>query len=241
MDSRFCFGLARNARQVAEARLLRSRVLEEEIAAALPACLEPVADDRHAEHCEHLIVADVLRDRVVGTCRILSPEGARRAAGLRAEQRFDLQLLEVLRHRMVEVEHACIDPDYPPGPVRALLWSALAQYLIERGHDYVMGGATLSVSDGGSAAASIYRLACADHLSPEDYRVFPRRRLPIENLCDTLVVSAPSPLKGFLDMGAWVCGEPAWDVEARCAELPILLPLARMHGRHARTFLARAA
>jgi putative hemolysin len=235
MDSRYGFGLARNARQIAEARLLRDRAADDGLAC------ERRTDDARAEHYEHLIVADVLRDRVVGTCRILSPEGARRAAGFSAEQRFDLQLLEVLRHRMVEVEHACLDPDYPAGPVRSLLWSALAQYLIERGHDYVMGGATLSVSDGGSAAASVYRLACADHLSPEDYRVFPRLRLPIEHLCDTLPVSAPSPLKGFLDMGAWVCGEPAWDVDSRSAELPILLPLARMQGRHARHFLAHAA
>ncbi len=239
MDSRYGFGLARNSRQIAEARLLHHRVFEDWLAGDPHP--ETPADDRHAEHCEHLIVADVLRDRVVGTCRVLSPEGARRAAGFHAERHFDLYLLEVLRHRMVEVEHACIDPDYPAGAVRALLWSALAQYLIERGNDYVLGGATLSIADGGSTAASIYRTACADHLSPEDYRVFPRLRLPIENLCDTLPVSAPSPLKGFLDMGAWVCGEPAWDVDSRCAELPILLPLARMQGRHARTFLARAA
>jgi putative hemolysin len=233
--------LARNARQIAEARLLHRRVFEEGLAEDSGAHPEYPGDDRHAEHYEHLIVADVLRDRVVGTCRVLSPEGARRAAGFHAERHFDLQLLEVLRHRMVEVEHACVDPDYPAGPVRALLWSALAQYLIEGGHDYVMGGTTLSVADGGSTAASVYRAACAEHLSPEDYRVFPRLRLPIETLCDTLPVAAPSPLKGFLDIGAWVCGEPAWDVESRCAELPVLLPLARMQGRHARTFLARAA
>ncbi len=40
---------------------------------------------------------------------------------------------------------------------------------------------------------------------------------------------------------AWICGEPALDAELGCADLPILLPLARMHTRYTRHFLAQAA
>jgi len=40
---------------------------------------------------------------------------------------------------------------------------------------------------------------------------------------------------------AWVCGEPTWDRDFDRADIPLLLPLARMQARAARTFLAVAA
>ena len=78
-------------------------------------------------------------------------------------------------------------------------------------------------------------------MSPEDLRALPRRRLALESLRDVLRHEPPSLLKGYLDLGAWICGEPAVDSDFGCADLPILLPLARMRGRYARHFLARAA
>ena len=190
---------------------------------------------------EYLIARHVDTREVVGTCNILGPEAAQRIGGYILERQFDLGGLEVLRGRMVEMGRVCLHPDYSPESVMRLMGSALARYLVDKRLDYVLASASVSVEDGGHAAASIHRAACARSMSPEDCRVFPRRALPLENLRVTLPVTPPLLLRGYLDLGAWICGEPALDPDRKRADLPILLPLARMQGRYVRHFLAKAA
>jgi putative hemolysin len=226
-------GLARDPGRIAQARTLRRHCL----GAGAP--VDP-AEDRFDENCEHLVVRDVRADDIVGAYRILGPEDAKRFGGYRADREFDLALLIVLRDRMVEVDRPCVDPRMPLATVMSHLWSALARYLIEHRYDYVFGTASVSLRDGGHVAASIYRMACARFMSPDDYRVFPRQRLPLEGLSDTRKVELPPVLKGYLDLGAWVCGEPALNRVEGTADFPILLPLARMQGRDTRDFLAKA-
>lgn len=155
---------------------------------------------------------------------IVSPPEARRAGSYIIEARFDLRQLDILRDRMVEVDSAR---------------RSLARYLVENGYDYAIGTVRLGLADGGHAAASIARRVIESSSSPEDYRVFPREPLPMARLRDTLRAGMPPALRAWLDVGAWVCGEPA--MEGAVAELPLLLPLARMRGRFARSFLSRAA
>lgn len=224
---------------VRRAQELRYRVFAGEMGASLASAPWGIDEDRFDPHCEHLVVLDA--DRVVGTYRILTPAAARRAGGYYAEQLFDIAALDVLRERMVEVGRACVDPGFRSGSAMLLMWSALARYLVENGHDFVIGAASLDLSDGGHRAASIYRKVAAASLSPEDFRIRPRQPLPLARLRDTVPASPPSLLRGYLNLGAWVCGEPAWDLEFSCADLPVLLPLARMQGRYARHFLAQAA
>lgn len=231
--TKFEVGLARDPGRIAQARELRRHCLGT-LAAPDP------AEGRFDEHCEHLVVRDVLTDDIVGAYRMLGPVDARRHGGYHADRDFDLALLIVLRDRMVEVDQPCVHPRYPFENVMTYLWSALARYLIEHRLDYILASAGVSLRDGGHVAASIYRMACARFMSPDDYRVFPRRRLPLEGLSDTRKVELPPLLKGYLDLGAWVCGEPALNREQGSAEFPILLPLARMQGRDTRDFLAKA-
>lgn len=233
--------IARDRPRVREAQRLRYRVFVQELGATMGASASQLDEDRFDALCEHLVVRDVTADRVVGTYRILSPEAARRAGAYCAESTFDLSQLDVLRDRMVEVGRACVHPDYRSRGVLLLLWSGLVRYLVDNGHDFVMGSASVSLADGGHAAASVYRAASAVHMSPDDLRARPLARVPLEALNDQLAVEPPPLLKGYLDLGAWICGEPALDHDLRCANLPILLPLARMRGRYARHFLARAA
>lgn len=223
---------------VRRAQELRYRVFAGELGAGL-ASGWGLDEDRYDPLCEHLVVCD--GPRVVGTYRILAPGAARRAGGYYIEERFDIASLAMLRERMVEVGRTCVDPQYRAGVVMLLMWAALTRYLVESGHDFVVGSASLDLSDGGHRAASTYRKVAAASLSPDDFRVHPRRPLPLARLRDTLPVSAPSLLRGYINLGAWVCGEPAWDLEFSCADLPVLLPLSRMQGRYARHFLSKAA
>jgi putative hemolysin len=93
------------------------------------------------------------------------------------------------------------------------------------------------MADGGHVAASVYNRLKQDYLSPAEYRVFPRCPLPLDALNGTLVAPTPALIKGYLRLGAYVCGEPAWDPDFNTADLLILLPLSRLTPRYRKHFL----
>jgi len=189
----------------------------------------------------HLVVRDLHSGRIVGACRVIAPQIDGRADGYICERLFDMRMLEVLRGRMVELGGACIDRDYRPATIMQHLGTSLARYLVENRYDFAFGCAAVSLADGGHAAASAFRSLGENHLSPIDLRAVPRARLPLEALRDFLQQSPPALLRAYVDLGAWVCGEPALDADRDCAVFPLLIPLARMRVRYARHFLTRAA
>jgi len=232
-------GLAQSDREIRAAQKLRYRVFAEELGARLD-CREPGIDrDIFDAYCEHLVVRDETSGEVIGTYRILSPESARRIGSYYSETEFDLTRLQHLRPNLVEIGRSCVHPDFRSGATITLLWAGLAQYMQERGYDYLMGCASISMADGGHIAATLYNQLLS-HLSPPEYRVFPRCALPLDALRQDLPeVSVPPLIKGYLRAGAWICGEPAWDPDFNTADLPVLLPMARLDARYAKHFLER--
>lgn len=228
-------GFARTASDILEAQRLRYRIFAGEMGANLPSRTPGVDHDVYDPYCEHLVVRDTKTGDVVGTYRILSPENAE-LIGYYAENEFDLTRLQHLRSRLVEIGRSCVHPDYRTGATITLLWSGLAQYMTERGYDYLMGCASVSMADGGHAAASLYR-RLAGHLGPMEYRVFPRCPLPLAALQQDWPAETPPLIKGYLRAGAWICGEPAWDPDFNTADLPILLPMAKVSTRYAKHYL----
>lgn len=108
------------------------------------------------------------------------------------------------------------------------------------GYAHLMGCASVSMADGGHAAASLYAALTGgprSHLAPPEYRVFPRCPLALAALRQDVAADAPPLIKGYLRAGAWVCGAPAWDPDFSTADLPILLPMERVSDRYARHFL----
>lgn len=61
-------------------------------------------------------------------------------------------------------------------------------------------------------------------------------RYPIERLNSTLPARVPPLIKGYLKLGAKVCGEPAWDPDFNAADFPVLLSMAGMDERYRRHF-----
>ncbi len=232
---------ARNTSEVAEAQRLRYNVFAEEMGARLESAAQGIDADHFDAHCEHLLVRDVETSEVVGTYRILSPRAAREAGSYYSEQEFDIARLGHLRENLVEVGRSCIHPDYRSGGVIIMLWTGLARYMVENRYEYLMGCASVSMGDGGHAAASLFRMLEKEYMSPLEYRVFPRCRLPLESLNTGVAADMPPLVKGYVNIGAYVCGEPSWDPDFNCADLPMLLPLSRMDARYARHFFAKAA
>jgi putative hemolysin len=96
------------------------------------------------------------------------------------------------------------------------------------------------MKDGGHYAASVFDKIYKLHAAPEEFRVTPHNRLPLESLNRDLEVILPPLIKGYLRLGAYIGGEPAWDEDFNTADLFIILPVSRMNARFARHFLRRA-
>lgn len=229
--------LARTSAEVRAAQRLRYAVFGTEMGARLDGPEPGVDADRFDRYCDHLLVREVDGGEVVGTYRILGPRAAESAGGYYSEQEFDLARLAPLRRTLVEVGRSCIRADHRTGGAIALLWAGLARYMLARGHGYLVGCASVSMADGGRAAANLYRRVAERHLAPPEHRVVPRLRLPVERLADGAAQETPPLIKGYLRLGALVCGEPAWDPDFNTADLLVLLPMARVSGRYARHYL----
>lgn len=230
-------GLAHRESEIREAQKLRYRVFAEEMGARLNPRESGVDADLYDPYCQHLIVRDEAQGRIVGTYRILTPEAARQVGNYYTETEFDITRLTHLRSRLVEVGRSCIDPDYRSGTVIALLWAKLAEFMAENGYEYLMGCASVGMADGGHNAANLFVQMIESHLSPIEYRGFPRSRLPYERLVTGQKAEIPPLVKGYLRAGAWVCGEPAWDPDFNTADFLVLLPMSRLAPRYGKHFV----
>ena len=231
-------GFARSQSDILDAQRLRYRVFAGEMGANLPSRIPGVDHDIYDPYCQHLVVRDTQTGEIVGTYRILTPDNARQI-GYYSENEFDLTRLQHLRSRLVEIGRSCVHPDYRTGATITLLWSGLAQFMVENSYDYLMGCASISMADGGHIAASLYNRLAADHLGPQEYRVFARCPLPLAALQQDCPAETPPLIKGYLRAGAWICGEPAWDPDFNTADLPILMPMAKVSGRYAKHYLGQ--
>lgn len=230
----YTVGLARGAEEVLEAQRLRYTVFADELGAHLPMRLAGHDIDHFDAFCEHLLVRESGAHRVVGTCRLLTPEAARRIGSYCAENQFYLTRLQHLRRRMVEAGRFCVHPDFRHGAVVAKLWSGLAEFMRGRQLDTLVGCASISMVDGGHNAANLFRQLAPEQMAPVEYSVFPCHRLPIERLANGRPALIPPSIKGCLRAGAWICGEPAWNPDFNAADLPLLLPMARITPRYFR-------
>ena len=232
---RLITSLARNQTEVLEAQRLRYKVFAKEMGAHLPG--DKFDIDAFDDFCEHLIVRESEENKVVGTYRILPPDQAEQCGGYYAQTEFDITRLLHLSNQMVEVGRSCVHRNFRDGATISQLWSGLAQYMLQHRYEYLIGCASISMADGGHMAASLYRKLHLTHGAPVEYHVFPRCPLPLHALNQNLDVPPPPLLKGYLRLGAYICGEPAWDPEFNTADLLMLLPMSRMDSRYAKHFL----
>ena len=233
--------LATSAPEVIAAQRLRYKVFCEEMGADLHRHDGRDVDDFDAV-CDHLIVIDESLGKVVGTYRIMAPWAARAVKRMYSEGEFRIDSLRPIAHEIFEVGRACIHPVYRSSGALARLWSGLGMYVRNHGVKYLAGCASVPLDSGALNVGALRSELLARHLAPEDFRVEPIRGL--QSLGDPMGARPAMPplLKGYLRLGAWVCGEPAWDPDFDSADFFVLLPIERMAPRYAQHFLgARTA
>ena len=240
LDAQLEARLAETDEEILDAQRLRFKVFHDEMGAKLVSGESGFDQDAFDPHCDHFIVRDRGTGRVVGTYRVLSPEGAARAGGFYSATEFDLSRLAHLLPETMEAGRSCVHPDYRSGATILMLWAAVIRHAQARGVRYFMGCASIPARDGGACAAGIYRGLSADQLTPEDCRVTPCHPLPLTGSVPEGVKMVTPPLvKGYLRLGARFCGAPAYDSDFGTADMMVLLDLKNMNPRYARHLLSK--
>ncbi len=236
VDTQLTVRLASNASDVIAAQRLRYKVFCEEMGADLHRH-DGRDVDQFDEVCEHLIVVDEAFDKVVGTYRILAPWGARAVKRMYCEGEFRIDSLKPIAHEIFEVGRACIHPAYRNSGALARLWTGLGVYVRDHQVKYLAGCASVPLDSSSLNLGALRAELMAKHLAPVGFRVEPIRGL--QSLGDPTGSHpvAPPLLKGYLRLGAWVCGEPAWDPDFDSADFFVLLPIERIVPRYAQHFI----
>ena len=181
---------------------------------------------------------------------MLPPPGAIAAGGLYTATEFDVTALDPLRPSLVEMGRAVVREDHRNGGVVLLMWAGILAYLDRCGYDYVTGCVSVPVDDAAGAPGSQIRgvrdFVLRRHAAPASYTVYPYRPVTIDGkgLDDVeppARVTVPPLMRGYLRLGAQVCGEPAHDPEFGVGDFPALLDKRKADTRYLKRLRSVAA
>jgi putative hemolysin len=229
--------VAHDDAEVRAAQRLRHQVFAEEMGANLHSTAPGLDVDYFDQFCDHLVVRHDPTGEIVGCYRMLPPERAHEAGRLYSDGEFDLSALAGIRGALVETGRSCVHPDHRTGAVVGLVWAGIARYMLLSGHEWLAGCASVPLHDGGELAAGVWDTVSRKNYAPDEYRVTPRLPWNVAAAPRPTKATIPPLLRGYLRLGAWVCGEPALDEDFGVADFFVLLSMARVDQRYLRFFL----
>ncbi len=214
--------------------------LRYDVFTSTPGFALPTADgghidvDRFDEYCDHLLVRDDDTGELVGCYRMLAPAGAIAAGGLYTETEFDLHAFDTLRPSLVEMGRAVVRDGHRNGGVVLLMWAGILAYLDRYGYDHVTGCVSVPIGgdeDGdtpGSQLRGVRDFVLSRNAAAPGYRVRPYRPVvvdgrPIDDIAPPPRPTVPPLMRGYLRLGAQVCGEPAHDPDFGVGDFCVLL------------------
>ncbi|MGD1173455.1 GNAT family N-acetyltransferase [Mycobacterium seoulense] len=239
--------LSTDASMIEAAQRLRYDVFSSTPGFALPTNNHERRDvDRFDEHCDHLLVRDDATGELVGCYRMLAPAGAIAAGGLYTATEFDIRAFDPLRPSLVEMGRAVVREGHRNGGVVLLMWAGILAYLDRYGYDYVTGCVSVPVcgdSDDpenrapGRQLRGVRDFILSRHAAPPEYRVRPHRPVVVDGKgLDDIPAparpSVPALMRGYLRLGAQVCGEPAHDPDFGVGDFCVLLDKGRADTRY---------
>lgn len=226
------------------AQRLRYDVFTTEPGFSLPTGGAGYADGRDAdefdEHCDHLLVREDVTGQLVGCYRMLPPPGAIAAGGLYTATEFDVTGLDALRPSLVEMGRAVVHQQHRNGAVVLLMWAGILAYLDHSDYDYVTGCISVPINGEdapGAQVRGVRDFVLRRHAAPAEYTVYPYRTVELNGrTLDDIAAPArptlPPLMRGYLRLGAQVCGEPAYDPDFGVADFPALLGKANADTRY---------
>jgi putative hemolysin len=238
---RYSMLLVREGDEIEAAQRLRYKVFAEEMGAKIHSGVPGLDVDYFDEYCDHLVVREDETGEIVSTYRMLPPERATEAGGLYSETEFDLRGINPLLDGVVETGRSCVHPDHRKGAVVSLMWAGIARYMLLTGRTKLAGCASVPLADGGGYAAAVWNSVREKHMSGDDLRVRPLNPWRFEDIEPAPKAVLPPLLKGYLRLGAVVCGPPAHDPDFNVADLFVLLDIEQVDPRYVKFFLGEQA
>lgn len=233
--------LASSPGDLEAAQRLRYEVFTGEMGAELPTT-DPALDRDYLDpYCHHLLVREEPSGAVVACTRILTEDSASTAGGFYSLSEFELGPLMNLPGRTLEIGRTCVRADHRHGAAINTLWTGLARFMNVHRCDYLIGCASLPLTDQTPSQLAWLRMF---HRGPSRLRVSPRRPLPNSlTICHDTASPAglPSLLKAYLRLGARVCGEACYDPDFNVADVLLLMDVRAMPDRYHRHFLGAHA
>jgi len=231
-----CF-IANTDALIKEAQALRYRVFAQEMGAKLKSGIEGLDYDEVDDFCDHLVVYDNIKAKIVGYTRLLNETQAKRLGRFYSQNEFHMEQILALPGRFLEIGRTCVDPDYRGGAVLTTLWTALIQYAMEGQFNYLLGCASITPGPSGFAVDAVYRNIDSKNMAPPDLQVKPLIPVPLALRCERDESGIPPLLKSYFRFGVLVCGEPYWDEDFNCMDLFIILPLDQVQERYSKHFM----
>ncbi|PJZ85580.1 GNAT family N-acetyltransferase [Leptospira harrisiae] len=212
--------LAENDNEIENTLALRYDVFNLEMGEGIPESRQTQKDrDKYDAYCDHLIVKDQICGSIVGTYRILKRSVAKNHIGFYSENEFNLSNLYQLKEEIAEVGRSCVHKDYRDGSVISLLWSGFGEYMQNHNIRYLMGCGSVHSTDPMIASQAYAYLREKGALAQSDLMVYPYpdfempgfdANYQISNM-DSIRKNLPPLIKGYVRLGAKICGFPALD------------------------------
>lgn len=228
--------IATDQSEVEQAQRLRFQVFNLELNKGLKSSYEQGLDiDEFDPFCDHLIVREVKSGEIVGTYRLMRGSQARANIGFYSEREFNLTHIKKLDGELLELGRSCARKDFRDRALIPLMWESIAQQVKKYSVRYLFGCGSLYTTDSEEVSA-MFSLLRSKYYAPDSYRVFPVEDCQFGGLSEEVKIAdeqalfqkLPSLIKGYLRIGALVCGPPALDAEFGTADFFLLLDFANM-------------
>jgi L-ornithine Nalpha-acyltransferase len=232
--------IATEPSEIEQAQRLRFQVFNVELNRGLKSSYARGLDtDEFDPFCDHLLVCDLNSADVVGTYRLLRGSQARQHIGFYSEKEFDLSRIKLLDGELMELGRSCARKDFRDRALIPLMWEAIAEQVKKHQVRYLFGCGSLYTTEVGEVSA-MFSMLKNKYYAPDVYRVFPLERCKFKDLTDDELISdeqalfqkLPSLIKGYLRIGALVCGPPALDAEFGTADFFLLLDFGSLRDEY---------
>ncbi|GGC51892.1 hypothetical protein GCM10011410_00240 [Hoyosella rhizosphaerae] len=207
--------------------------------------------DAFDEHCDHLLVRDDHTGDVIGCYRMLPPEAAKTTGGLYTATEFALAGFDQILPTTVEMGRACVRSDHRNGSVLSLMWSGILRYLTLTGNEWVLGCVSVPISPTpdsvpGANVRGVRDFVLSKHRCPEGMDAHPFRPVilngvPLDDISAPNKIDIPPLLRGYLRLGARICGEPAYDPDFGVADFVTVLGVNHANARYLERLMSASA
>lgn len=212
--------------------------------------------DEYDALCDHIVVT--YGSTIVGTYRVLplnrlgrahptcpSATAAHSLMHPYSHSEFDVTAIRETYsdEKILELGRSCIHPDHRNGQAARLLWSGVAKYMMQHGFQALVG----CVSVHGISDLQAHRLAATFKekgmwddrfelaVQPKYQSEFDATEVDLSSL-GVMPADAtrmlPPLMKGYVNLGAKVCGGPAFDKSFACHDYLMLLDVTKLSPRH---------